>query len=67
VANGSAAYAKAFLKYNKTMPHNLAVAVHNDGSVTATPTNPYDTAYLCPVNIDGQILNLDFDTGSADL
>jgi len=66
VANGPAVYAKAFLKYNKTMPHDLAVAVSNSGSVTA-PTNPYDTAYLCPVNIDGQILNLDSDTGSADL
>jgi len=67
VANGPAAYAKAFLKYNKPMPHDLAAATGNDGSVTATPSNGYDTEYLCPVSIDGQTLDLDFDTGSADL
>lgn len=27
----------------------------------------YDQSYLCPVTIGGQTLNLDFDTGSADL
>jgi aspergillopepsin I len=66
VANGPAAYAGAFMKYNKPLPHDLAVATSNDGSVTATP-EPYDKSYLCPVDIDGQTLDLDFDTGSSDL
>jgi len=34
--------------------------------VSATPS-PYNSEYYCPVSIDGQTLNLDFDTGSADL
>jgi hypothetical protein len=67
VRNGSAAYAKAFKKFGWPMPHDLAVATGNDGSVNATPIGLYDSEYLCPVEIDGQILNLDFDTGSADL
>jgi hypothetical protein len=68
VRNGPAAYAKAFKKFGKPMPHDLAVATGNDGSVTATPPiGSDDSEYLCPVDIDGQILNLDFDTGSADL
>jgi aspergillopepsin I len=67
VANGPAAYAKAFLKYNKPMPHDLAVATGNDGSVAAIPSDGSDSEYLCPVSIDGQTLDLDFDTGSADL
>ena len=67
VANGPAAYAKAFQKYNKPMPHDLAVATGNDGSVTATPADAYDSEFLCPVSIDGQILSLQFDSGSSDL
>jgi hypothetical protein len=57
VANGPAAYAKAF----------QAVATGNDGSVTATPVDAYDSEYHCPVSIDGQILALQFDSGSSDL
>lgn len=36
------------------------------GFAIATPT-ANDVEYLCPVNIGGQIVNLDFDTGSSDL
>ncbi|GAB7355937.1 hypothetical protein MBLNU459_g6575t1 [Dothideomycetes sp. NU459] len=36
------------------------------GTVTATPADN-GAEYLCPVQIGGQTLNLDFDTGSADL
>ncbi|KIM83619.1 hypothetical protein PILCRDRAFT_819250 [Piloderma croceum F 1598] len=67
VRNGPAAYARGFKKYNKPMPHDLAVATSNDGSVNASPEDAYDSEYLCPVSIDGQTLDLDFDTGSADL
>jgi aspergillopepsin I len=66
VPNGPAAYARVFKKYNKPIPHDLAVATGNDGSVTATPEAD-DSEYLCPVSIDGQTLALHFDTGSADL
>ena len=36
------------------------------GTVAANPEQS-DRAYLCPVEIGGQTLNLDFDTGSSDL
>jgi len=67
VRNGPAAYATAFNKYNWPIPHDLAVAAGNDGGITATPGNQYDREYFCPVSIDGQTLNLNFDTGSSDL
>lgn len=61
VPNGPAAYAKTFLKYNKPLPRDF-----QHGKVTATPGDAYDTEYVCPVDIDGQTLSLDFDTGSTD-
>jgi len=68
VRNGPAAYVRAFKKYNWQIPHDLAVATGNDGSVTADPTKyVYGPEYACPVSIDGQTLNLNFDTGSSDL
>jgi len=68
-ANGPAALRKALLKYNLELPAALDynnIKKRQDGSVTATPASQ-DTQYICPVNIGGQTLNLDFDTGSADL
>jgi aspergillopepsin I len=56
---------KAYSKYNKIATEAVQKAASN-GSVTATPEQ-YDAEYLCPVTIGGQTLNLDFDTGSADL
>lgn len=56
---------KAYNKFNKAAPENVKAAAA-DGSVTATPEE-YDAEYLSPVTIGGQTLNLDFDTGSADL
>lgn len=39
------------------------------GSVGATPSDSYDSEYVCPVQIgsNGQTVLLDFDTGSSDL
>ncbi|KAG9237773.1 putative aspergillopepsin A-like aspartic endopeptidase [Amylocarpus encephaloides] len=36
------------------------------GKVTATPVQG-DVEYLSPVNIGGQVINMDFDSGSSDL
>lgn len=58
--NGSA-YARTFMKYNKPLPHDMAVTTGNDSSVAATP-NVSDSEYLSSVSIDGQILALNFDT-----
>ena len=44
----------------------VAAAAKQTGSVTATPEQ-FDQAYLCPVTVGNSQLNLDFDTGSADL
>lgn len=43
-----------------------ANATAGTGLVTATPEKG-DIEYLSPVNIGGQVLNLDFDSGSSDL
>ena len=65
--SGPAAVAAVYKKYNKTAPADVkAAAAKNDGTVTASP-EVYDSEYLCPVDVGGQVLNLDFDTGSADL
>jgi aspergillopepsin I len=55
----------ALVKYGAAVPEDVAAAAAQ-GSVTATPEQ-YDSEYLCPVDIGGETLNLDFDTGSADL
>lgn len=43
-----------------------AAAAHQSGSVEASPEQN-EEAYVCPVTIGSQTLNLDFDTGSSDL
>ena len=43
-----------------------AAAAVQSGSVVANPES-YDSSYLCPVSVGGQTLNVNFDTGSADL
>jgi aspergillopepsin I len=43
-----------------------AAAASQSGSVSASPEQ-YDSSYLCPVNVGGTTMMLDFDTGSADL
>ncbi|KAI9731415.1 MAG: Type I transmembrane sorting receptor [Claussenomyces sp. TS43310] len=68
--NGTDALLKAYAKFNLHSTRPGGVSGRNfrrqDGSVNATPTTQ-DAEYLCPVSIGGEDLNLDFDTGSADL
>lgn len=71
--NGPKELAKAYRKYGKELPTDLLKVVSakkssgNDGTVTTTPSDSYDSEYLTPVTIGGQTLQLDFDTGSSDL
>ncbi|KAF2222666.1 aspartyl protease [Elsinoe ampelina] len=57
-----------YKKYNKSAPSAVkaAAAAGQTGSVANVPL-PYDEAYLSPVSIGGQTMNLNFDTGSSDL
>jgi aspergillopepsin I len=71
--NGTLALLKAYAKYNLTPTHPdnvlnnlLGLVKRQDGSVPAKPDSN-DVEYVCEVSIGGQTLNLDFDTGSADL
>ena len=67
ILSGPVALASLYGKYGKTPPADVkAAAASNDGTVSANPEE-FDSQYLSPVNIGGQTLNLDFDTGSSDL
>ncbi|KAK9444717.1 secreted aspartic proteinase precursor [Metarhizium brunneum] len=71
--NGPLALAKAYNKFNKRIPQDIANAVSRiqqrraTGSVINTPED-LDRAYLAPVQIGtpAQTLNLVFDTASGD-
>ncbi|OCL12884.1 Asp-domain-containing protein [Glonium stellatum] len=67
--NGAIAIAKTFQKYNKEVPAVVAAAAAAaaTGEVSATPDDAYDSEYLTPVSVGSTTLELDFDTGSADL
>ena len=43
------------------------VTAASTGSEPANPSDEYDSSYLGPVTIGSTTVNLDFDTGSADL
>ncbi|KAH9213836.1 aspartic peptidase domain-containing protein [Leptodontidium sp. 2 PMI_412] len=69
--NGTAAMLKAYAKHHLTptreMPAEFLAALQKrqDGSATAFPSDGVE--YLVTTSVGGQNLNLDFDTGSADL
>ena len=63
---GAVALQQVFQKYSKSVPPHVAAAAAASGSVAANPEQ-YDSEYLCPVSVGGTTLNLDLDTGSADL
>ncbi|GME25060.1 Peptidase A1 [Neofusicoccum parvum] len=67
--NGPIQMSKVYQKYKGTAPSDVkaAAAAAATGTVAATPEDEYDSLYLCPVTVGGTELELDFDTGSADL
>ncbi|KAF3921023.1 Aspergillopepsin-F [Arthrobotrys entomopaga] len=68
-ANGQRALAKALGKYGRPIPEalrNLQKRSNGTGSVVANSVED-DVQYVCPVSVGGTTLQLDFDTGSADL
>lgn len=73
--NGTAAMLKAYKKFGLKPSQQFSDSFINeitaswkrqDGSATASP-DPNNVEYLVPVSIGGENLNLDFDSGSADL
>jgi aspergillopepsin I len=73
--NGTAAMLKAYKKFGLKPSQQFSDSFINeltsswkrqDGTVTASP-DPNNVEYLVPVTIGGEKLNLDFDSGSADL
>ncbi|KAL5117962.1 Aspartic protease snp2 [Pleosporales sp. CAS-2024a] len=80
--NGPASKVKTLRKYGKEVPAELlaaataaeaatavtdAAAAGTTGTDSANPSDAYDSSYLSPVTVGSNTLNLDFDTGSADL
>ncbi len=75
--NGPAQIVKTLRKYGMPVPLELldaaaartqvAASSGQNGSETATPSDQYDSSYLCPVTVGSSQVQLDFDTGSADL
>ncbi len=64
---GSVQLAKVLLKYGlEDVSKQIFAAAKRSGTTSATPET-YDEEYLCPISIGGQTVDLDFDTGSADL
>jgi hypothetical protein len=74
-ATGPNAMAAAYRKFGFTLPvraanittgGNTTAGGTGSGVVAAAP-EPNNAEYLSPVNIGGQTVTLDFDTGSSDL
>lgn len=79
--NGPAQKVKTLRKYGKPVPRSLLAAAESraavveaftaaaadSGSDPAVPSDQYDSSYLSPVTVGSTTVELDFDTGSADL
>lgn len=69
--NGPADMIKMLQKHGQDVPEDIQIAATiqaaTTGSDTATPSDAYDSSYLCPVVVGNTTLQLDFDTGSSDL
>lgn len=70
--NGPKQLAKDLAKYNvqapaRVMVSSLTVSNKVNGSAPAVPADAWDTYYLTPVTVGNTTLQLDLDTGSADL
>ncbi|RDL41713.1 uncharacterized protein BP5553_01692 [Venustampulla echinocandica] len=58
--------AKSYARYNRPITQELKRGAGQRGTVTSVNKNN-DAYWVSPVDIDGQIVNLIFDTGSSDL
>jgi len=58
-------YANSLRKFGGAVPYHVKAAAERGSAVTTPEAN--DIAYLTPVTIGNSTLNLDLDTGSADL
>jgi aspergillopepsin I len=58
---------KTYRKYNAEAPYDVKMAAASQSGSVSAYSNGGDVSYLCPVNVGGQTLSLDFDTGSSDL
>ncbi|KAF2265138.1 acid protease [Lojkania enalia] len=73
IKNGAQQKVKTLRKFGVKVPEQLLAASStgpNDslnGSVPAVPVDDYDSLYLTPVELGNTTVQLDFDTGSADL
>ncbi|KAI1758007.1 acid protease [Xylaria castorea] len=64
---GAAAGAGAAAAGGALAPQQSVAANKNGTGLVANVPEANDVEYLSPVNIGGQVVNLDFDTGSSDL
>jgi hypothetical protein len=67
--NGAQSKVRTFRKYGAKVPLSLlnAAFAGPNGSAPAVPGDQYDSLYLTPVTIGNTTVQLDPDTGSADL
>ncbi|QKX54592.1 uncharacterized protein TRUGW13939_01680 [Talaromyces rugulosus] len=67
VARHPAAHlAKAYSKYGAAVPNHVAAAAAATGSVVTTPGED-EALYITKITVGSDTLNIDIDTGSADL
>lgn len=77
--NGPVQVIKTLRKFGKAIPEHIQraadigpseselSALADNGTAPAVPGDAYDSLYLSPATLGGTVVQLDFDTGSADL